>query len=116
MNNVKVTHISYQTAKALIEFCPELPEPMEHSYISPEGVVYITIAPSSSDRPCYYLHDLLSKPFCEAFVTAGKLKQGISEDLAETTLQDWPEVIGKIYFDDGLPAVEACLMKMIGGK
>ena len=112
------THISYETAKALKSFCPELPEPMEgnpKAYYGKDLLCYAHDEKDTSahkytfDGFAYQLHDLLSKPFCEAL--ADKLPQfkksmgwGVHYELSEE------------YFNGGLPAVEACLMKMIGGK
>ena len=122
MNNEKVTHISYQTAKALKEFCPKLPEPMDKAYWSNDGNALLRTAPFSYDTklgmgyPAFQLHDLLSKPFCEAFVKSGRIKFGFDEDEVTDLIADWSTEIAYAYWNGGLPAVEACLMEMIGGK
>ncbi len=112
------THISYETAKRLKEFLGDkAPEPMVRGWYLPKSHDITELrAPCFNQPPAYQLHDLLSKPFCEAVVKAGKEKQGIDTELVETTLSDWPEVIARIYFDGGLPAVEKALIEMMEGK
>ena len=111
MNNEKVTHISYQTAKALIEFCPELPEPMGHDKYQDEYE-----NPDTGRRelyPMYELCDLLSRPFCEAFEKAYEKAEHENSPFDPVELA---HEMTRLYFNGGLPAVEDCLMKMIGGK
>lgn len=105
------THIGYETAKRLKEFCPNLPEPMDGGYhIEVEkGVVpgygYADVHTLDTKKyPAYQLHDILSKSFCEAMAKARNSKmtpQGCFVNLADK------------YWLDGIPAVEAELMKMM---
>lgn len=79
--------------------------------------------------PAYQLHDLLSKEFCEAMVESGATffiqwiadghKKGRYKKLkANMPIEDagWlaKELFHAYYFNGGLPAVEAELMRMMG--
>lgn len=112
------THITYKTAKMLKEFLGEsAPEPMNGKCYGHDGKIFHTLAGYPHTLfPTYQLHDLLSKPFCEAMIKAGKEKQGISEDMATDVLADWSTEIGYAYFNGGLPAVEKALMEMMEAK
>ena len=117
------THISYKFAKALKEFLGvSAPEPMakEYYYYAPIAKDYVTYSPAEGpedDEPAaYQLHDLLSKPFCEAFVKVGKVKFGFDEDEVTDFIADWSTEIGYAYWNGGLPAVETELMKMMEAK
>ena len=96
------THITYETAKRLKEFCPELPEPMGQSKsFNTKG---------EKTYPVYFryrIEDVLSKKFCEAL--AGKTMGAFGPQWAAAEL-------GYAYYHGGLPAVEAELMKMMEGK
>lgn len=107
------THISYKTAKALKEFLADsAPEPMDRKYFligagSANPKPMKVFEPEKSLTPAYQLHDLLSKPFCEAM--ANKLK-GVWTSL-------WvADKIAGVYFDSGLPAVEAELIRLMEAK
>ena len=114
------THITYETAKALKSFCPELPEPIKgemgdiwiYDPECPEDGLLQGVSLSAGDYPAYQLHDLLSKPFCEAL--AGKISNRNRFYLLS------PEGIGanlnESYWLGGLPAVEKALLEMMGGK
>lgn len=61
----------------------------------------------------YQLHDLLSKPFCEAFA------KNLDEDNWPIAKDDPEEVSKRIwaeYYDGGLPAVEKALCEMMEAK
>ena len=114
------THISYKTSKALKEFCPELPEPMDGSY---QGIhcVFTKFQHEKTDIikrfrlvPAYQLHDLLSRPFCEAL--ASTLYKRYGQEHVTASAEGHFQNLAMEWWSGGLPAVEACLMKMIGGK
>ena len=121
------THISYKTSKRLKEFLGRsAPEPMEdifwflryetqgigHKYHEPtlvkdkmglQGIVY----------PAYQLHDLLSKPFCEAFIKE-RFARGLNHEAAAWELTGHLERMINEYYSTGLPAVERALCEMMG--
>ena len=104
------THISYETARKLKDFLKEsAPEPMDIMYVSR------TYQPFASYY-AYQLHDLLSKPFCEAFVKAGKVKFGFDEDEVTDFIADWSTEIAYAFWNGGLPAVEKTLCEMMESK
>ena len=111
------THISYKLSKALKEFLgKDAPEPMD-------DLDYYTVAFDTPEHekfgdkiPCYALHDLLSKPFCEAFVKVGKVKFGFDEDEVTDYIADWSTEMSYAYWNGGLSAVEVELFKMMEGK
>lgn len=111
------THISYECAKKLKEFMGEsAPEPMKSEmgqiwiYDSecPDDGMLQGVSMSAGDYPAYCLHDLLSKPFCEAM--ANKEKYGFIRG------QEMAGIISSAYYSAGIPAVEAELMKMMEAK
>ena len=114
------THISYQTAKALKEFCPELPEPMSVAFWKIMILATGTPGPVFRDRDSWYngkldcwayqLHDLLSRPFCEAMWKMLPIETHLKTEFSVG------KTIWESYYDGGLPAVEAALLEMIGGK
>ena len=119
------THISYETAKALKSFCPELPEPMEgnpKAYYGKDLLCYAHDEKDTSahkytfDGFAYQLHDLLSKPFCEALAKKNPKHDFFEGDEPCDIPYDISVVLMERYYEGGLPAVEACLMEMIGGK
>lgn len=122
------THISYKVSRALKELLGDsAPEPMgkewywwyengvksgpnkgkkvrgpkSYKYVEgdDDGELYVCL-------PAYQLHDLLSKPFCEAM--AKKAKDGVF------TAEEQSRLLWAFYYDGGLPAVEAELMLMMG--
>ena len=114
------THIGYQTAKALKEFCPELPEPMDkHTscwyQTGDKTKLYARITFKNDPSPifAFQLHDLLSKPFCHAIMSKTKKYRLYDSDVVAAQMGS---ELFQAYYTGGLPAVEACLMKMIGGK
>lgn len=62
----------------------------------------------SKGLPAYQLHDLLSKPFCEAFINV------LNYD-GEVTMS--PKTLGEFlnikYYDGGIEVVEKALMEMM---
>lgn len=111
------THISYKTAKALKEFLGDkAPEPMDTTLAYCDGcmeliVSNIPVCPhcaSFGGYPAYQLHDLLSKPFCEA----------MSLKIYGKNIWDLKvfRELSNRYFSGGLPAVEKELLKMMEGK
>ena len=110
------THTSYAVSKALKEFLgSSAPEPMGNTWYSPSGMLYTTIAPRpDSELPAYRLEDLLSKPFGEAFVKMGAKKFGFDEDEQTDYIADWSTDMAYAYWNGGLPAVGAELMRMMG--
>ena len=128
------THISYKVSKALKEFLGEsAPEPMEFRYWfvsnKHEDYTYADFVQGGlkeaqekcavhknvhTPYPQYALHDLLSKPFCEAM--AGKIKPfkvGAAEVKGFWRIRVH---LYSEYQEGGLPAVEAELMKMMGNE
>ena len=111
-----MTHISYKCAKALKEFLGEsAPEPMGDNPLAYYGKDLMHYVPAEKDTEmhrqifngfAYQLHDLLSKPFCEAF----------SDKTEDMGVWEVSESINHFYFNGGLPAVEAELFKMMEGK
>ena len=100
------TYISYKTAKMLKEFLGEgAPEPMDD--------INWWINDEITNIPKYSLHDLLSRPFCEAL--ARKNKVMVKEWGMETTAKDHVGFsIAESYYNGGFPAVEKELLKIIG--
>lgn len=115
-----MTHITYECAKRLKEFLGEsAPEPMGRTYywMSVEGV--LDYGPDLEHCECkcekvnrYALHDLLSKPFCEAFSAAMERKPGVLLFKATHVFTR----CARPYYDGGLPAVEKALMEMMEAK
>ena len=115
-------HTSYKVSKMLKEFLGEsAPEPMKPKYWNPgsynlPGTLSKFHNQNTDGFPAYQLHDLLSKPFLGAmFVKTGVV------DMTETDMgiEDAWDISLKInlaYFDGGLPAVEAELIKLMEGK
>lgn len=114
------THTSYKVSKMLKKFMGEsAPEPIDgvkycsgceslSNMITPNGCV--ACCPDNSHTiPAYQLHDLLSKPFLDAFTD--KWSPDDSDGMDAYT-----SFIVEAYQDGGLPAVEAELMKMMEGK
>ena len=122
---MKETHTSYKLSKALKEFLGEsAPEPIKgelgqiwvYDPECPEDGILQGVSMSAGDYPAYALHDLLSKPFAEAFVKVGKVKFGFDEDEVTDFIADWSTEIAYVYWNGGLPAIEAELFKMMEGK
>lgn len=114
-----MTHISYEVSKRLKEFLGEgAPEPMGNEIydIGTHQIEGADVSPNRTHFPAYQLHDLLSKPFCEAF--AGKNPK--HELFEGTSKRDMPchvsVVINERYFEGGLLAVERALMEMMEEK
>ena len=119
------THTSYEVSKRLKEFMGEgAPEAMDHvrwivplngskpyTFPARDNVI---MAHDVQRVPAYQLHDLLSRPFCEAFLDALEKKTGYcpvdgNDDLAI-------DIIARKYFFYGLPAVERALIEMMDGE
>jgi hypothetical protein len=115
-----MTHITYETAKRLKEFLGEsAPEPMGVKekcarWWGPHG--FFNDYRIKGDVPAYQLHDLLSKPFCEAFVKAGAKKFGFDEDEVTDFIADWSTEMAYAYWNGGMEAVERDLIKMMEAK
>lgn len=108
-----MTHITYKTAKMLKEFLGEsAPRPMMCEYWVKDGGKIMrdifNVAPVGS--PAYQLHDLLSKPFCEAM--GKKMKWDSLEEAMYVVNQN----INNCFYKGGLPAVEKVLIEMMEGK
>ena len=118
-----MTHTNYEVSKRLKEFLGgNAPEPMlKHYYWKPYSGYKIfgphTYNESEADReqvcPAYQLHDLLSKPFCEAM--AKKIGYPtLSMNWSMRTKSSYLHTIwSNAYFKGGLPAVEKALMEMM---
>ena len=113
------THITYKTAKRLKEFLgKDAPEPMMEQYywvyddgedtgpLDKEDVCTKYGKMPKPEAHSYQLHDILSKPFCEA--------------MAKNTPRWKPDNIGyslfTAYFMGGLPQTEKALCEMMEGK
>ena len=122
MNQIYTTYEFSKRIKAFLG--DKAPEPMKGEM----GTIWIYdpeclddgilqgVSLSAGDYPAYQLHDLLSKPFCEA--------------VAEITDKNDPDEkhrkkIGRViiaqelfaeYYKGGLPAVEEALVQMLKGE
>ena len=89
------THTSFEVSKRLKEFMGEsAPEPMGGMYVALRAELinkkmtdfaeyckkWYFVTAGVTGCPAYQLHDLLSRPFCEAFVKVGAKKFGFGED------------------------------------
>lgn len=112
------THISYKTAKRIKEFLGNYaPEPIgedsyfydndecRHTRINLRDNISRKLKSPSTLYPAYQLHDLLSKPFCEAIT--------IKVQLFATMVGNR---IYSAYYSGGLPAVEKALIEIMGNK
>ena len=103
------THTSYKVSKRLKEFLGEsAPEPMDKGVwirgrTKPVFPPYAFVT-GEALYPAYQLHDLLSKPFCEAL-------ENIGVRLFSHTIV---LRLSNMYYDGGLPAVEKALCEMMG--
>ena len=106
------THISYKTAKALKEFCPDLPEPISEEWYTFSGTIVNN--PFRGKPPAYQLHDLLSKPFCKAFFEKmSRRMKSIHHEKEPWMLQS---DLASEYYNGGLPAVEKALLELMEEK
>ena len=105
-----MTHISYGVSKKLKDFLKDsAPEPMEGGYWCGKGHAYSLTTPVKgpiNSKPFYKLHDLLSKPFCEAM--AKKRTKWHADGISEML---WGN-----YYSNGLPGVERSLLEMMKVK
>lgn len=121
-----MTHISYKTAKRLKEFLGEsVPEPMLNDWyiIRRDSSHPFVSTPATEDEThlingpaAYSLHDLLSKPFCEAMALARRTPQASEVYTRIVWGPQISKVLSEVYYHSGLPAVEKELMKMMDGK
>jgi hypothetical protein len=113
-----MTHISYEVAKKLKAFLGDsAPEPMVHEYwvwwsTNPSITDDYTFAKEHDGIPAYQLHDLLSKPFCEAFTK----EYHKTKDIGGTLPHALAQVIYTNYYEHGMEAVEKGLMRMMEAK
>ena len=108
------THTSYEFSKKLKAFLGDAaPNPMGGVYWDKFGGGMGVYLPPEERPAAYRLEDLLSKPFCEAF-----LKKVWDIDLRRKPDEyiDLAVDISKQYFYGGLPAVEKALIEMMEGK
>lgn len=115
------THTSYEVSKRLKEFLGgSAPKPMKLQFWNIVHIIGNTLHDKRiihwNDRvevwgikshhkmfPAYQLHDLLSKPFCEAMENKGVKLFSHTVALRLTGM----------YYDGGIPAVEKALMEMM---
>jgi len=113
-------HTCYTTSIALKKFLHNsCPEPLDKCYwINEHGDIRSVYKEEVQEWyiPIFCLHDLLSKPFCEAFVKVGAKKFGFDEDEITDFVADWSTDMAYAYWNGGLEAVEAALMKMMDGE
>ena len=118
--------LSYEVCKRLKEFLGEdAPEPIDS-----ELWTHVPPKISSSDNclksmrehpyltPVYKLHDILSKPFCEALAKKCDIEKVYPKAFTQCP---WKEVLIRNilcseYYDGGYPAVEKELMQMMEEK
>jgi len=125
------THTSYKLSKALKEFLGDsAPEPMGlrvwakvKSGPAKGDVLLIDYMPGVvgiEQFPAYQLHDLLSKPFCEAMANARAkivfIGKGMGKKFNKRTAEIIAHDLLNRYYDGGLPAVEAELFRMMEAK
>ena len=111
-----MTHITHKTAKALKEFLGKsAPEPMKLKWYHPGGTLSKYEPTNFDGIPAYQLHDLLSKPFCEAFIKE-RFARGLNCEAAAWELTGYLERMINWYYNGGLPAVEKALCEMMEGK
>ena len=121
------THISYKTAKALKEFLGEsAPKPIKdylgaiHLYdpeCESDGILQ-GVSVGDDDYPAYQLHDLLSKPFCEAMAKKMGTEHWVKVHNAPLIMDGRGcfEYLSVAYYSGNMPAVEAELMRMMEAK
>lgn len=119
-----MTHITYETAKMLKAFLGDkAPEPMKgemgtiwiYDPECPDDGILQGVSLSAGDYPAYQLHDLLSKPFCEAFIKE-RFARGLNSQSAAWEIVTYLEMVVNSYYSGGLPAVEKSLTEMMEGK
>lgn len=116
-------HTCYKVSKMLKEFLGEsAPEPMADNtghgrwwYERDNANLYVFKDDGYISYPAYQLQDLLSRPFCEAFVRE-RFARGLNYEAAAWELTGLIERIVNEYYSKGLPAVEAALVEMMEGK
>ena len=105
------THISYKTAKMLKEFMGEsAPEPIDGIYIK------VGVCSNGPSYPRYALHDLLSKPFCEAFAKAVDKRREFQDRITWQIYQRVTRQLCARYWKGGMEAVEKALVEMMENK
>jgi len=116
------TYISYEVSKRLKEFLGEsAPCPADNLFYCPTEFDKPGKAPAIIEEfeildgyegfPAYQLHDLLSKPFCEAL--AKRLPNSPIRYFNLFKARTSSEILSENYYSGGLSAVEKELMKMI---
>ena len=124
-------HTCYEVSKRLKEFLGEsAPEPMGKMYWNTDGptrgmgagqgtpICFGALGFKNGDKytyPAYCLHDLLSKPFCEAFIRE-RFARRLNYEAAAWELSGYLERMINEYYNGGLPAVEKALLEMMEAK
>ena len=115
-------YTTYEFSKRLKEFLGEAaPEPMEDYWWIKDpirGRIEMMINPEEGwiEAPAYQLHDLLSKPFCEAMAKKVDKRREFSERITWKVYQRITRQLCAKYWKGGLPAVEKALTKMMEAK
>lgn len=113
-------HISYKISKNLKEFLGDnAPVPLNNSvrwmdtqFLKKSSPYLLRDGNSKNGYNAYQLHDLLSKPFCEAMTGKGLGKRHFP-------FMSWYGVSKELYLkyiEGGMPAVESELERMMGIK
>ena len=104
-----MNHTEYKLSKQLKEFFgKDAPEPIIYQGYTESGsfidadsnLTYLIV------YPAYSLEDILSRPFCIA----------IDLRIPGAKARDIAKQLFSAYYDDGFPAVEAEIAKLIGGE
>lgn len=118
--------IQYTTAKKLKEFLGEsAPRPIVNLYWprikgakQPSRNHFVGCCPSCDKHdkeigmlPAYQLHDLLSKPFCDAIQ-----RKRYGSAFAKFTVEEMYKRLCAENYDGGMEAVEKCLLSLMDGK
>lgn len=118
-----MTHISYKVSKMLKEFLGEsAPEPTDTAYwVTHQYTRDIFMAHKNDGAqvdyiaPAYQLHDLLSKPFCEAMAKT-KCMTLFADGSCPWSWGSYYDRLSMENKDGGLPAVEKALCEMMEAK
>jgi hypothetical protein len=112
-------HTCYTTSIALKKFLHNsCPEPLDKCYwINEHGDIRSVYKEEVQEWyiPIFCLHDLLSKPFCEAFIRE-RFARRLNYEAAAWELSGYLERMINEYYNGGLPAVEKALLEMMEAK
>jgi hypothetical protein len=99
--------LSYELSKKLKEFLgPTFPIPIHGDWWGRVGETPVLVG-FASEYPAYTLEDLLSKPFCYEIWRRGMVYR-VPYKISE--------IINEAYYEGGIPAVEAELLRLMSSK